>query len=365
MSELIGIDSLERMAQRYDELMNLMAQPDVLADPQQLQVLAREQSALEELVSRYRKYQDLQRQLDDARRLLKEGAEPDLAELAREEITSLEAQLDALAKEVREKLVPHDPNDERDVIVEIRAGAGGDEAALFAGDLFRMYTRYAERQRWAIEVIDAHETGIGGFKEIVFEIRGRGAYSRLKYESGVHRVQRIPVTEANGRIHTSTATVAVLPEVDEVQVAINPDDLRIDVFRSSGAGGQNVQKNSTAIRITHLPTGMVVTCQDERSQLKNKNKALAVLRARLYDIEQTKQAKEIEASRRSQVGSGDRSEKIRTYNFPQDRLTDHRIGLTVHHLEGILDGEIDEIVEALAAAERSERENRADEGLIA
>src|SRR5579884_1176099 len=347
MSELIGIDSLERMAQRYDELMNLMAQPDVLADPQQLQVLAREQSALEELVSRYRKYQDLQRQLDDARRLLKEGAEPDLAELAREEITSLEAQLDALAKEVREKLVPHDPNDERDVIVEIRAGAGGDEAALFAGDLFRMYTRYAERQRWAIEVIDAHETGIGGFKEIIFEIRGRGAYSRLKYESGVHRVQRVPVTEANGRIHTSTATVAVLPEVDEVQVQINPDDLRIDVFRSSGAGGQNVQKNSTAIRITHLPTGMVVTCQDERSQLKNKNKALAVLRARLYDIEQSKRDQEIEASRRSQVGTGDRSEKIRTYNFPQDRLTDHRIGFNAHNLDGILDGALDDVIEAL------------------
>ena len=365
MSEMIGIESLERMAQRYDELMELMAQPDVLADPQQLQSLVREQAGLEELVGRFRTYQELRRQLDDARRFLKDESDSDLAELAREEVSSLEAQLDALANEVRERLVPRDPNDDRDVIVEIRAGAGGDEAALFAGDLFRMYTRYAERQRWSTEVIDAHETGIGGFKEIVFEIRGRGAYSRLKYESGVHRVQRIPVTEANGRIHTSTATVAVLPEVDDVQVAINPDDLRIDVFRSSGAGGQNVQKTSTAIRITHLPTGMVVTCQDERSQLKNKSKALAVLRARLYDIEQTKQTKEIEASRRSQIGSGDRSEKIRTYNIPQDRVTDHRIGFSAHHLEGVLDGEIDDLVEALAAAERSERENQAGESLIA
>lgn len=351
------IEAVEGMARRYDDLLSQMADPDVLADPQQLQALARERAELEDVVSRYRAYEKTQKELDDARLLLKTDDDPDVIQLAREEVETLETETERLLAEIRELLVPRDPNDERDVIVEIRAGAGGDEAALFAADLFRMYTRFAERRRWATEVIDAHETGIGGFKEIVFEIRGRGAYSQLKYESGVHRVQRVPTTEANGRIHTSTATVAVLPEVDDVQIDINPDDLRIDVFRSSGAGGQNVQKNSTAIRLTHLPTGMVVTCQDERSQLKNRNKAMAVLRARLYDIEQSKQNKEIEASRRSQVGTGDRSEKIRTYNFPQDRMTDHRIGLSTHHLEGLLDGDLDAVVEALNNAARQDAAN--------
>jgi peptide chain release factor 1 len=341
------IERVERMAERYDEITAQMADPDVLANPQLLQELARERAELEDAVERYRAYERLQKQIEDARSLVEGEDDLALVEMARDEITSLQPKADTLLADLRELLTPRDPNDSKDVVVEIRAGAVGEEAALFAADLYRMYSRFAERHRWATEVIDAHETGIGGFKEIVFEIRGRGAYSHLKYESGVHRVQRVPSTEASGRIHTSTATVAVLPEVDEVQVDINPDDLRIDVFRSSGAGGQNVQKNSTAIRITHLPTGMVVTCQDERSQLKNKNKALAVLRARLYDIEQGKQNQQVEAARRSQVGTGDRSEKIRTYNVPQDRMTDHRIGMSAHNLEGILDGNIDDVIEEL------------------
>ncbi len=350
------IEALERITKRHDELTNQMASPDVLADPQRLQQLAQERADMDDVVERYQKYERIQQQIDEARALVDADDEPAMTEMARDEIAELQPQADRLMAELRELLVPRDPNDKRDVIVEIRGGAGGDEAALFAADLFRMYTRYAERHHWATEIIDAHDTGIGGLKEVVFEIRGRGAYSRLKYESGVHRVQRVPSTEANGRIHTSTATVAVLPEVDDVQVAINPDDIRIDVFRSSGAGGQNVQKNSTAIRLTHLPTGMVVTCQDERSQLKNRNKAMAVLRARLYDAEQSKRTEAIESTRRSQVGTGDRSEKVRTYNFPQDRITDHRIGYSAHHLEGLLDGDIDDLVDALVTEDRKRTE---------
>jgi peptide chain release factor 1 len=353
------LEALERMVQRHEEVTAQMAEPDVLADPSRLQELARERAELDDIVDRYQRYERLRKQVDDAQELVDAADDPALVELAHDELQTLQPQADALLADLRELLVPRDPNDSKNVIVEIRAGAGGEEAALFAGELFRMYSRFAERHRWATEVIDAHETGIGGLKEIVFEIRGRGAYSRLKYESGVHRVQRVPATEANGRIHTSTSTVAVLPEVDEVQIDINPDDLRVDVFRSSGAGGQNVQKNSTAIRITHLPTGMVVTCQDERSQLKNRNKALAVLRARLYDIEQSKRTQEIESTRRSQVGTGDRSEKIRTYNFPQDRVTDHRIGYTGHHLEGFMDGDLEGLIDALVADDRRRSESEA------
>jgi peptide chain release factor 1 len=350
------IEALERIAKRHDELTNQMASPDVLADPQRLQQLGQERADLDEVVERFQKFERIQEQIEDAKLLAQSDEDQAMASMAKDEIVDLQPQADRLMAELRELLVPRDPNDKRDVIVEIRGGTGGDEAALFAADLFRMYTRYAERRGWATEVIDAHETGIGGLKEVVFEIRGRGAYSRLKYESGVHRVQRVPSTEANGRIHTSAATVAVLPEVDEIQVAINPDDIRIDVFRSSGAGGQNVQKNSTAIRLTHLPTGMVVTCQDERSQLKNRNKAMAVLRARLYDAEQSKRTETIDSNRRSQVGSGDRSEKGRTYNFPQDRVTDHRYGYSSHHLKGLLDGDMDDLVDALAAEDRKRTE---------
>ena len=350
------LEALERLSKRHDEVTEQMADPDVFDDPQRIQDLARERSELDDIVERYRSLDRIEKQIAEARIMVDNEADSEMADLARDELAALQPRADALLAELRELLIPRDPNDAKNVIVEIRAGAGGDEAALFASDLYRMYFRYAERQRWHTEVIDLHETGIGGLREIVFEIRGRGAYSRLKYESGVHRVQRVPSTEANGRIHTSTATVAVLPEVDEVEIAINPDDLRIDVFRSSGAGGQNVQKNSTAIRITHLPSGLVVTCQDERSQLKNRNKAMAVLRARLYDVEQSKRTLEIETTRKSQVGTGDRSEKIRTYNFPQDRITDHRIGFTAHHLEGILDGDLNDLIDALIAADRHRSE---------
>ena len=281
--------------------------------------------------------------------------EPDeeMAALVAEELDSLEARMEGLTRELEEALVPKDAYGDKDVIVEIRAGAGGDEAGLFAADLFRMYARYAEFRRWQVDVIDKNESGIGGFKEIIFEVKGRGAYSRLKYESGVHRVQRVPVTESSGRIHTSTATVAVLPEAEEVEVDINPEDLRIDIFRAGGHGGQNVNKLATAVRITHLPTGVVAICQDERSQLRNKNRAMAVLRARILDIEQRKHFEKIASERRSQVGTGDRSEKVRTYNFPQGRITDHRIGLNLHNMESFLGGELDPVIDALAAEEHA------------
>ncbi len=349
-------ETLETIEQRYEQLNELMAQPEVAADPEALQQYAREQATMAEVVAKYRAYKTTTKALADAEAMLADGAlEPELRELAAEEAATLRAQQTQMLDEIRASLLPTDPDEERSCIVEIRAAAGGEEAALFAADLFRMYSRYAERKRWRIELIDANATGLDGFKEVIFSVKGRGAYSRLRYESGVHRVQRVPATEASGRIHTSTASVAVLPEVEEVDVQISPDDIKIDTFCSSGAGGQNVNKVATAVRLTHLPTGMVITCQDERSQLKNKMKAMAVLRARLYEAERSKRDSAIDEARRSQVGSGERSEKIRTYNFPQDRVTDHRVNLTVHRLEAILDGDIDEILDALATRERAEQ----------
>ena len=348
-------EKLEGIERRYEELAQEMARPEVAADFQRLQTLAKEHATLESIVSLYREYKRVDAALTEARSLADESSDPELAALARDEVAQLAQQQQRLEEETRLALLPKDPYDERPVIMEIRAAAGGDEAGLFAGELFRMYSRYAERRRWPVEVMSSHPSDVGGFKEIICEVRGRGAYSRLKYEGGAHRVQRIPITEAGGRIHTSTATVAVLPEADEVDLKIAEDDLRIDVFRAGGHGGQNVNKLSTAIRITHIPSGITAVCQDERSQLKNKLKALTVLRARLLDVEQKRQRQEIGDARRAQVGTGERAEKVRTYNFPQDRVTDHRVGLTVHNLPAILDGELDDIIDALATEEQAKR----------
>lgn len=347
-------EKLADLEKRYEELAARLSDPDVIADPQELEKVARAHAELSPTVEAYRELRRVQEEMEATEAMLEEQLEADLREMAKEELAALEARANRLHQELRLSLLPKDPNDDKNIIVEIRAGAGGDEAALFAADLFRMYSRYAEERRWRVEMLSSHETELGGFKEVVFMIHGKGAYSRLKYESGVHRVQRIPETEAQGRIHTSTATVAVLPEAEEVDLEIRPDELRIDVFRSGGKGGQSVNTTDSAIRITHLPTGIVVSCQDERSQLQNREKAMRVLRARLLDMKQQEQQAELAEARRSQVGTGDRSERIRTYNFPQGRVTDHRIGLTLYRLEAVLDGDLDEAIDALAAAEQAE-----------
>ena len=349
------IDRLERIEKRYLEIDRQMAVPEVASDLKKLQELAQERAGIENLMTKYREYRSISKELEETRAMLDDGLDEEMAALARQEVGSLEAKLERLLLELKFALLPKDPKDEKDIIIEIRAGTGGDEAALFAADLFRMYTRHAQSKGWKEDIISVSESGIGGFKEIIFEIRGKGAFSRLKYERGVHRVQRVPVTESSGRVHTSTATVAVLPRADEVDISINPDDLKFDIFHAGGAGGQNVNKVATAVRITYLPTGMVVVCQDERSQLQNKVKAMSVLRTRLLDIEQRRQEEQITTERRSQVGTGERAEKIRTYNFPQDRISDHRIGLNFHNLPRILEGELDEIIDALATSEQAKQ----------
>jgi peptide chain release factor 1 len=343
---------LEALERRLSGIEAEWARPEVAADPSLSRELGREQAQLTPIVTAYRRLRATRARLASARAA---ESDPELRDLAREEIESAEREEKALVEELRVLLLPKDPNDEKNVIVEIRAGTGGEEAALFAAELFRMYKRYAERRRWQTELITANETGIGGLREVIFEVRGQGAYSRLKYEGGVHRVQRVPETESSGRIHTSTATVAVLPEADEVEVQIDEKDLRIDVYRSQGPGGQSVNTTDSAVRITHLPTGLVVAIQDEKSQHKNRAKAMSVLRARLLEMEQRK-AHEAEAeARRSMVGSGERSEKIRTYNYPQDRVTDHRINVDVHNLPGVLDGELDRLLDELIAVDQAER----------
>jgi len=346
-------EKLASVERRFNELTAQMADPALANDYARYVEIARQHSELEPIVQKYREWRRARQELAD-NAALAEG-DDELAELAQAELEPLRNRVAALEQALKLMLVPKDPKDERDVIMEIRAGAGGEEAALFAADLFRMYTRYAENHRWKVELIDANETGIGGFKEVIFAVKGKGAYSRLKYESGVHRVQRVPATEASGRVHTSTVTVAVLPEVDEIEVHIPPGDLEIETFRSRGAGGQNVQKNESAVRITHKPTGIVVAVQDERSQTQNRLRAMAILRARLYEMEHSKLVSELAQQKREQIGTGERSEKIRTYNYPQNRVTDHRVGLDVYRLPEVLAGDLDVFIDELAAREQAER----------
>jgi peptide chain release factor 1 len=348
-------EKLELIQKRYDELSQLLAQEDIATDRRRLQELSKERAALEEIVGAYQEYKAKGKELAELEALLNSHAEAEMMALVKEEVSKLKQRQGELLHELKLSLMPKDPNDERDVIMEIRAGAGGEEASLFAADLFRMYSRYAQAKGWRVEIIDSNQSERGGFKELIFEIKGKGAFSRLKHERGVHRVQRVPITEASGRIHTSTTTVAVLPEAEEIELNMNPDDIKMEFFHSRGAGGQNVNKVTTAVRITHLPTGIIASCQDERSQIRNRMKAMAVLRARLLDLEQRKQAESIDKERRMQVGSGQRAEKIRTYNFSQNRVTDHRINLSFHNLQQILDGDLDEIIEALSSKEQVEQ----------
>ncbi|PNT90954.1 peptide chain release factor 1 [Clostridium thermosuccinogenes] len=354
-------DRLEVIENRYEEISLKLSDPSVIANQDEYKKLMKEYSDLEEIVEKYREYKKVIKDIDDTKKLREEKLDKEMHEMVEAELAESEEKLKQIEKELKILLLPKDPNDDKSVIVEIRAGAGGEEAALFAGVLFRAYTKYAESKRWKVEMLDSNPTELGGFKEVIFTIEAKGAYSRLKFESGVHRVQRVPTTEASGRIHTSTVTVAVLPEVDEVDVEINPSDLQIDTFRASGAGGQHINKTESAIRITHIPTGLVVTCQDERSQHKNREKAMRVLRSKLYNMAQEQQNSELAQARKSQVGTGDRSERIRTYNYPQGRVTDHRIGLTLYKIDEILDGDFDEIIDALITTEQTGKLGNGDD----
>lgn len=356
-------DNLSVFEDRYEEINQKLYDPDVVSDPKQYAELMREHKHITPIVEKYREYKKADKTYNEAKMMLSEGGmEKDFREMVEQEMTQAKADLEVISEELKILLLPRDPNDDRNVIVEIRGGAGGEEAALFSGVLFRMYSMYAESQGWKVDILNSNETELGGYKEISFMITGDGAYSKLKYESGVHRVQRVPETETQGRVHTSTATVAVLPEAEDVEIEINPSDLQIDTYRASGAGGQHVNKTESAIRITHLPTGLVVECQDERSQFKNKDKAMKILRSRLYEAEQEKQNAEFAAERRSQVGTGDRSERIRTYNYPQGRITDHRIGLTIYKFEDMLNGNLTEMIDALITADRAAKLQNAVEG---
>jgi len=347
------LEKLEFILEKYQNLNKKISDPEIINDQPTWQKYIKEHAEIEPIVAKYKEYKKVKEALDETNEIIRNSDDEELREMAKMELPELEEKYERMSEEIKFMLIPKDPNDEKNVIVEIRAGAGGDEAGLFAAEIFRMYVRYAERNRWKTDIMNTNETGVGGLKEVVFMIKGNGAYSKLKYESGVHRVQRIPQTESGGRIHTSTVTVAVLPEVDDVEVAISSNDIRVDVFRSSGNGGQSVNTTDSAVRITHLPTGLVVTCQDEKSQLKNKTKAMKVLKARLYEMELAEQNAEIADARKSQVGTGERSEKIRTYNFPQSRVTDHRINLTLYKMAYILDGDLHEIIEALTTEDQA------------
>ncbi len=349
------IEKLKKIKNKFEQINQQLSDPDVLSDREKVVSLSRERSELTEINQAYEDYSEVLKNIEGNKEIIGIGGDKELVSMAETELEELEDKKLKLEDEIKLLLLPKDPNDNKDIIMEIRAGTGGEEAALFADNLFRMYTRYAELKGWKIEIIDISDTGLGGIKEAVFSINGNGVFGSMKFESGVHRVQRVPATEANGRVHTSAASVAVLPEAEDVQIDINPNDLRIDIFRSGGAGGQNVNKVETAVRITHLPTGLVVQCQDERSQLKNRQKAMKVLRARLYDMKLKEQSAEISAQRKSMVGSGDRSDKIRTYNFPQNRITDHRIGLTLYNLSNIMEGDLDELLEQIKLADRTEK----------
>ena len=346
-------DKLEDILDRYHEIEDEMMNPNVVNDQNRYRRLRKEQSDLSDIVEKYKQYKETQSSIEDSITMLNEENDEDIREMAKEELNSCKQQLTMIEEELKVLLLPKDPNDDKNVIVEIRGGAGGDEAALFASELYRMYVRYAERAHWKIDMMNLNENGIGGFKEAIFMINGKGAYSKLKYESGVHRVQRVPVTESGGRIHTSTATVAIMPEAEEVDVDLDMNDCKFDVFRSSGNGGQCVNTTDSAVRLTHAPSGIVISCQDEKSQLKNKDKAIKILRSKLYELELEKAQSAEAANRRSQVGTGDRSEKIRTYNFPQGRVTDHRIKLTVHQLDAVMDGDLQEIIDSLTAADQA------------